>query len=178
MSALVVNLFGAPGAGKSTGAAYVFAMLKLSGVNAELVTEFAKDKVWEGANETLKNQSYVFGEQTLRLSRCVDKVDVIVTDSPILLSVVYNDNTRTQMSFEQYVNDVFNSFDNVNYYVWRTKQYNPIGRNQNAEEAYRIGDKIIETLYRHEVQYETVPGNEDGYKRIVKDVLRKLGKEQ
>jgi len=44
---LVVNLFGAPGAGKSTGAAYIFSQLKMAGINAELVTEFAKDKVWE-----------------------------------------------------------------------------------------------------------------------------------
>ena len=44
---LIINLFGAPGAGKSTGAAYVFSQLKAAGVNAELVTEFAKDKVWE-----------------------------------------------------------------------------------------------------------------------------------
>ena len=44
---LVVNLFGAPGSGKSTGAAYIFSQLKIAGVNAELVTEFVKDKVWE-----------------------------------------------------------------------------------------------------------------------------------
>lgn len=44
---LVVNLFGVPGAGKSTGAAYIFSQLKMAGINAELITEFAKDKVWE-----------------------------------------------------------------------------------------------------------------------------------
>lgn len=44
---LVVNLFGTPGAGKSTGAAYIFSELKMRGINAELVIEFAKDKVWE-----------------------------------------------------------------------------------------------------------------------------------
>ena len=33
---LVVNLFGAPGAGKSTGAAYIFSKLKMAGINAEL----------------------------------------------------------------------------------------------------------------------------------------------
>ena len=43
---MVVNLFGAPGAGKSTGAAYIFAILKMHGIDAELVTEFAKDKLW------------------------------------------------------------------------------------------------------------------------------------
>ena len=42
---ILANLFGAPGAGKSTGAAYVFSKLKMAGINAELVTEFAKDKV-------------------------------------------------------------------------------------------------------------------------------------
>lgn len=52
---LVVNLFGEPGAGKSTGAAYVFAMLKMAGVDAELVTEYAKDKVWESNTEVFKN---------------------------------------------------------------------------------------------------------------------------
>lgn len=40
----VINLFGQPGAGKSTGAAYIFSQLKLRGINAELVTKFAKDK--------------------------------------------------------------------------------------------------------------------------------------
>lgn len=42
---LTVNLYGAPGAGKSTGAAYIFSQLKMRGVNAELVTEFANDPV-------------------------------------------------------------------------------------------------------------------------------------
>ena len=42
--AVVINLFGGPGCGKSTGAAYVFSKLKMLGVNAELTSEYAKDK--------------------------------------------------------------------------------------------------------------------------------------
>ena len=42
---LIMNLYGGPGSGKSTGAAYIFSMLKMVGVDAEYVTEFAKDKV-------------------------------------------------------------------------------------------------------------------------------------
>lgn len=42
---ILINLFGAPGTGKSTGAAYIFSQLKMKGINAELVTEFAKDKL-------------------------------------------------------------------------------------------------------------------------------------
>lgn len=57
---IVVNLFGAPGAGKSTGAAYIFSLLKMAGVNAELVTEFAKDKTWEHNTKALDNQVYMY----------------------------------------------------------------------------------------------------------------------
>ena len=67
---IVCNLFGPPGAGKSTLAAYVFAKLKMMGVNCELVTEFAKDKVWEKNNEALSNQIYIFAKQYYRMSRC------------------------------------------------------------------------------------------------------------
>lgn len=80
---ILINLFGAPGAGKSTLSAYVFSKLKTAGVNAELVTEFAKDKVWEENSVALANQMYMFGKQYFRMTRCEDKVDAIVTDSPL-----------------------------------------------------------------------------------------------
>ena len=44
---LIVNLFGAPSAGKSTMMALVFAKLKLNGCNVEMAPEYAKKKVWE-----------------------------------------------------------------------------------------------------------------------------------
>ena len=113
--ALVVNLFGVPCAGKSTGAAYIFYKLKTLGLNVELVTEFAKDKVWEQNDEALKNQAYIFGQQAFRLSRCVDKVDVIITDSPLPLSIIYNKDKRLTENFNKSVMDVFNSYENINY---------------------------------------------------------------
>lgn len=73
---LVVNLFGAPGAGKSTGAAYIFSKLKMAGINAELVTEFAKDKVWEESKAVFENQAYIFGKQQPRIKlTTVEKLD-------------------------------------------------------------------------------------------------------
>ena len=59
---LVVNLFGAPGAGKSTDSAiYIFSQLKINGINAELVTEFAKNIIWEHNRKALTNQIYMLG---------------------------------------------------------------------------------------------------------------------
>lgn len=69
---LIINLFGAPGAGKSTGAAYIFSKLKMLGVNAELVTEFAKDKVWENNTEVLSNQIMCL------VNSILESVDVLI----------------------------------------------------------------------------------------------------
>lgn len=73
--ALIVNLFDVPGSGKSTGAAYLFYKLKSAGVNAELVTEFAKDKVWEDSEIVFENQAYLFGRQPFMIARCSDTED-------------------------------------------------------------------------------------------------------
>ena len=95
---IIVNLYGGPGTGKSTGAAYIFSMLKMTGVDAEYVTEFAKDKAWEGNQEVFKCQFYITGKQAYRIARCFGKVDVIVTDSPIRLGKIYADMIgRTQL---------------------------------------------------------------------------------
>ena len=40
---IVVNLFPGLETGKSTGAAYIFSKLKMAGVDAEYVSEFAKE---------------------------------------------------------------------------------------------------------------------------------------
>ncbi len=62
-SALIVNLFGGPGAGKSTMAAGLFSELKWRGINCELATEYAKEKVWEESYAIFENQIYIFGKQ-------------------------------------------------------------------------------------------------------------------
>jgi len=59
---LIVNLFGGPSSGKTTMAAGLFCLLKMHGIDCELVTEFAKDLVWEERFKTLKNQQYIFGK--------------------------------------------------------------------------------------------------------------------
>lgn len=125
---LIINLFGAPGAGKSTGAAYVFSQLKAAGINAELVTEFAKDKVWEETKAVFENQAYIFGKQYFRISRLVGKVDVAITDSPILLSAFYGKNDQVLgKEFNDLTLKVFNHYDSVNVYVHRVKPYNGAG---------------------------------------------------
>ena len=74
---LIVNLFAGPGAGKSTAAAYIFSKLKMAGINAEYVTEFAKDKTWEENQKVLNCQFYISGKQAFRLARVYAPVSVL-----------------------------------------------------------------------------------------------------
>lgn len=168
---LVVNLFGAPGAGKSTGAAYIFSQLKMAGINAELVTEFAKDKVWEENKEVFKNQAYLFGKQSFKMSRCKDKVDVIVTDSPLFLSALYNEDPILGEDFNKVVLNVFNSYNNLNYFVKRTKPYNPIGRHQTEEESDALSIQLQKKLDKYGIDYMAAPGDEKVYNEIARAII-------
>ena len=175
---IIVNLFGVPGAGKSTGAAYIFSQLKMKGINAELITEFAKDKVWENNEKVFKNQLYLFGKQSFRISRVQDEVDVIVTDSPLLLSILYNQTPILGENFNQLVYDVFNSYNNINYLIHRTKPYNPSGRMQTEEESNALAQPMVDLLTNWNVPYNNISGDVDGYNQIVNEVLQLMNKEK
>ena len=54
MNTIAGNLFGEPSAGKSTVAMDITARLKRAGINAEYVSEFAKDKAYEQNTEVFK----------------------------------------------------------------------------------------------------------------------------
>lgn len=171
---IVINLFGAPGSGKSTGAAFIFSQLKMRGINCELITEYAKDKTWEKNMEALSCQEYIFGKQSFRMKRCRDKVDVIITDSPLPLGIFYNTNPVLGEHYENLVLDVFNTYENMNYALVRDKPYNPIGRNQTEAESDEIGDRIQFFLEDHDIPYTLGLGSEIFYNFIITEVLLAL----
>lgn len=174
---ILVNLCGSPGSGKSTGAAYIFALLKMAGINCELVTEFAKDLTWDQNLKTLDDQLYVLANQYHRLFRLMNKVDVVVTDSPLYLSLVYNNQKLVlDESFEKLVLNLQNQFQNMNYYLHRIKMYNPIGRNQTEKESDALGPVILNLLNKHNIPYIETTGEVASYKQIVEDIKKELTK--
>lgn len=171
---VVVSLFGGPGAGKSTLAAVVFASLKMLGVNCELVTEFAKDKVWEKNNEALSNQIYIFAKQYYRMSLCAGKVDVVVTDSPLFLSPFYNRDPDIDKPLKELAFAISGKFDNLDYFVCRVNKYNPVGRLQTEEEADEYALKIKDMAESFGLKCKEIPGETASGDVIVRDVLAKL----
>lgn len=175
---IVVGLAGQPGAGKSTLAAYIFSKLKMLDVNAELVTEFAKDKVWEENSAALSNQIYVFAKQYFRMTRCQDKVDVIITDSPLYLSPFYNRDPEIDRPLKQIVKVIADRYDSLNYFVRRVKKYNPVGRLQTEEQSDEYAIRIREMLDAMGVKYTEIDGDLMSADIVVQNVMERLAKQK
>jgi len=169
----VINLFGGPGTGKSTTAAGTFFNLKLRGCNVELVTEYAKDMVWEDRHNILQDQLYIFAKQARRVERLRDKLGFVVTDSPIILGLLYTPENYYE-SFPKFVREVYDSYDNINIFLARVKEYNPIGRLQTEDEAKEIDTKIKDFLNLNNIQYNTIVADKDAPLNIIK-LLEDLG---
>lgn len=155
METLVVNLFGAPGTGKTSTMAHLFSKLKWAGIEAEMVTEYAKDLVWEKRGETFKDELYIFAKQNHRLFRVNGQVQVIVTDRPLPLTILYsrqNDDTYSE-NLEAMVMETFDKYENYNIYLKRTKAYDPIGRNQTEQEADQLASEFLGILDEFDIPY-------------------------
>lgn len=165
-------MIGGPGTGKSTTAAGVFHELKLSGINCELVREFAKDLVWDDRVHTLGDQLYILAKQHHRMKPLLGKVDVIATDCPLFLSVYYGQHMSEH--FKELALELFRGMDNMTWFLRRTKDYNPAGRVQTEEKAKQIDDELYNLLGKYDVDFGVVPANTFAAATIAGYVLKKL----
>lgn len=162
----VINLFGGPGAGKSTTAAGVFALLKCRGLRVELVTEYAKALAWAKRGEELTDQFYIYAKQHHRQHVLREQVDFCVTDSPLLLPLLYN--KREPASFRQYVLDNWNTYDNYNFFIARVKPYVQLGRWQDETGADQLAEDTLNLLkYLNTPILGYYSGDEQAAPRIV-----------
>jgi nicotinamide riboside kinase len=155
---LIVNLFGGPSTGKSTNAAGIFYKLKTQGINCEYIQEYAKDKTWQGDTFSLAVQPYITSKQLYRQHRVMGKVDVIVTDSPIILGVVYG-GLYAGDKFNAWLIDAFKQLNNMNVFLTRNLDnhpYNPSGRTQTVDQAIDIDQLVREMLVKNNINFTEI----------------------
>lgn len=159
---LTINHFAGPGAGKSTTAAAVFVKLKMANRRTELVTEYAKDMTYEGRSNILQDQLYILAKQNRRLLRLVDQgVDYAVTDSPLLLSRIYNQEVgAAKVALNHLAKELFGRYNNFNVFIERSKPYQTYGRSHSYEQACKIDKEIKGMLDRLDIPYLSVHGDE------------------
>lgn len=149
-----INIMGSPCSGKSTVAANLFAELKKLGTDAELITEYAKDCVWENSIDTLEDQIYVFGNQFHRQKRIEGKVQYAINDSPFLLSSIYN--KMDSIYLDKLIIEQYKKFNQKTYVLRRKTPYVNNGRVHTESQSKIIDNMIIATLEKNNIPYEIV----------------------
>ena len=170
---IVCNLFGGACVGKSVLMAQVFADLKILGIECEMAPEYAKEKVWDESFRVMDDQIYIFAKQLHKLNRLLGKVDVIICDSPLPFSLIYDKSANK--SFADLVLDQFNRFNNINYLIERSTSYIPVGRLQNEEEAKEIDSRILTLLNEKGIKYESISKDEAKF-IVIQRVLSEVKK--
>lgn len=151
---LMVNFYAGPSSGKTTAALELTAALKKAGYNVEYVSEYAKELVLENKLDLLNDQKHVTDEQYERFDRIRNSADVIVTDSPILLGLVYGEG-KVDAEYAEQIRGYYDSFDNFNMLVTRPKDatFQTEGRVHDEKQSLELDGKIKSMLDTQKVFY-------------------------
>ncbi len=169
MNTRVLNLYGGPGTGKSTTAAGIYYELKRRGYNVEMAREYAKDVVWEGRRHLLTDQIYIFAKQLKRITDLLGEVELVITDSPVLMSLVYG--ASYPRAFHILVEDERSKMENIDILLTRVKPYEPAGRVHNEEEAKILDGTMRQMLDEEGVVYDTIKADQAAVRTIVQKLL-------
>ena len=167
---VIVNLFGGSGRGKSTCAAYIFSKIKMRNINVEMVFEYAKDILYLTEIKPPFNQAFIFGNQLFRIEMFLQQSDILIVDSPLPLSIIYNNTQYLRENFDKTVLDAFNHFNNINYFLDNNYLYENRGRYQSEELARESHQRIKKLLHDHRIPYQSVTQND--YNIMIEEIVR------
>lgn len=175
---IVINLIGGPGCGKSILAAKLFVKFKLKYISCDISFEYIKRKLREKALKVIQSQIYVFGKQQFQLFTMRDEVLVTITDSPIVLSAIY-DKTKCP-HLKALILKEFNSYNNFTYFIERDKnaEYEQEGRYQDLKGAKKVDRMVKKFMDENNIPYKVINGiGKKNVKMIYKDIKAELKKD-
>lgn len=163
----IINLFGGACTGKSVLAADLFSALKKQGVEVELAQEYVKRWAWTGKKVASPlDQLYIFAKQVKLESELIGKVDVVVTDSPSILSAMYEKEMfgtsiveKAAVEYQTYLTSL--GVQTFNFVLKREFPFNPKGR-YSTTTPERLDEMITSNLKHLNYDFivvETTPQN-------------------
>lgn len=181
---VIINLFGGPGSGKSTISSGLFYTFKSKGLTCDNPYEFPKQVAWEDNNSQITDQLYILANQHRGIVRSYGKVNYIILDSPILLSLAYKNGYTGEYpakfyndSFDSMVLELFNSYDNVNIFLERPeKEFQQEGRFQSEGESEKYDKIIKQILDDNEIPYHTVKVGDKTLNKIIEIIREEIKK--
>jgi adenylate kinase family enzyme len=162
-----INIIGAPGVGKSTISALLFANMKIRGYSVEYVQEYVKKLVWTGDFESINNQYYLSKKTFETLNQIVSSgsIEFCISDGPLLHGLVYNiqntNNTSNIEKTEKFILDCISKFNNINIYLEAVpgREYETAGRIHTEEESKQVGNLLKDLLQKNKIDYVSFPAD-------------------
>lgn len=155
---LIIDIYGAPGAGKSTTSAGLFSVLKDRGEKVSLISEAATDLIEAGQEHLLKDFEYQVYITSLQFKKIKDQerlgTEYLITDSPVLHQLNFIRGTWLHQPMTDLYTELMRKYDTFSVLVLRGKQYSTYKRVTTDEESMKIQEQLI-AARKYEV---TVPG--------------------
>lgn len=160
----VINFYGGPGTGKSTTMARTFVAMKDAGLSVEMVHEWVKLPVWAGETHVLDDQLYILAKQNHALRRLNGQVKFILTDAPLLMSLVYSQ----RRAVHEIAKACATEYENTHVFLRRVKPYQTGGRTQNERQARELDDKISYMLTHNVGDFHLLDADEGAAAEVMK----------
>ena len=180
----VINLFGGPGIGKSSIASGLTYKLKKNHINCDNPYEFPKVLAWDENYSAISDQLYVVANQHRGIVKSFGKVDYIILDSPVILSLIYKDYYNQKRgsdypsklygdSFDQMILDIHNGYDSINILLKRSDgNHNEKERYQNLSESIEIDAMIKDSLDANGIEYHEIEMGDQTVEGIYNIIMR------
>lgn len=158
----VINLYGAPGVGKSTVRAGLFWLMKSLHLNVEEISEHAKELVHSGQTWQFQDAqlSILAAQHHRQLLVARAGYEYAVTDSPLALCLFYAPEGYLH-SLSALVEDTNSRYENHNFLLTRFSDdsavYDPRGRTQSLQEAVQAERRLREFLTERNIAFHEMP---------------------
>ena len=167
----LVNIFGGFDCGKSKMMYTIASELSWKNINVEIAPNFAKDLIYEERFDAMENQVYIFGNQLNRIQKVQKDAKITITNSPLLLSLLYKPDWLNNDAFKDLVLEMHNMYNNINYFIKRFRRCN---LNERQTEAIEYDAKIIQILNDNKVEYKDIPESKTGAYIMIDDILNEI----
>ncbi|AHE95065.1 TPA: AAA family ATPase [Campylobacter fetus subsp. venerealis] len=145
MNKLVINIYGSPGAGKSTLAKNLKKYMREKRIDVGLISEFATELIENNQKEKLKDQPYVTKGQMLNITRVLKKHDIAISDSPIELGKFYCD-PRDEQRTNELIKKCKNMYKSINFFLKLDEQAKQDYTMERRVHTYAQSKKLQEEM--------------------------------
>lgn len=146
---IFINVLGAPGTGKTTISAMIFAEMRRRGMDVAAVAEFAKQAIWEGRNKVLDNEILLFTVMHHGVHVVNGETEYAVVDGSMLQTTMYNEVDGKVEHLSELAESQFNTFNNINLFIKNDGEFETKDRVHDEDTARELQRILMEQFNRY-----------------------------